>query len=399
MVKIAYLDAPSGISGDMLIAALLDAGVDESAFRATLGTLNVGAFDLTTSRVMRASISGLHADIRSPEKQPERHLHHVERILNESQLPAGVRTQALAIFTLLAEVEGRLHGKPPKSIHFHEVGAVDAILDIAGACLGLHMLGIERLYCSPLNVGSGRVEAAHGVMPVPAPATAELLKGIPVYSTGIEAELVTPTGAALVASLAAGFGPMPRMRVQRIGYGAGARDFPRHANIARLMVGAEEAEPAQAQTGIEAAAQTVSVIEATLDDMTAQLAGHCMEQAFTAGALDVTLRPVYMKKNRPGFELVVLAAPGDEEKLVKLIFEQTTTLGVRIFQANRRTLERAWTTVATPYGDVRMKLGSLDGRVVNAAPEYEDCRQLAEGKSVPLKEVMQAAHAAYRNRR
>ncbi len=397
MVKIAYLDAPSGISGDMLLAALLDAGVDESVFRATLGTLNVGAFDLITSRVMRASISGLYVDITSPEKQPERHLHHVERILDESQLPAGVRTQALAIFTLLAEVEGRLHGKPPKSIHFHEVGAVDAILDIAGACLGLHMLGIERLYCSPLNVGSGRVEAAHGVMPVPAPATAELLKGIPVYSTGVEAELVTPTGAALVASLAAGFGPMPRMRVQRIGYGAGARDFPRHANIARLMVGAEEADPARAQTGMEA--QTVSLIEATLDDMTPQLAGHCLEQAIAAGALDVTLRPVYMKKNRPGFDLVVLAAPGDEEKLVKLIFEQTTTLGVRVHQVARRTLERAWTTVATPFGDVRMKLGSLNGRVVNAAPEYEDCRRLAEEKSVPLKEVMQAAHAAYRNRR
>jgi uncharacterized protein (TIGR00299 family) protein len=395
MVKIAYLDCSSGISGDMFLAAILDAGVPQDRLTAELAKIPVGPYEFNTSRVLRSALAANRVEITIPEKQPHRHLHHIEKMLNESSLSEAVKEKALAVFRRLAEVEGRLHGKPPSSVHFHEVGAVDAILDIAGTCAGLELLGIAELSCSPLNVGGGRVHAAHGTLPVPAPATAELLKGLPIYSTGVEAELVTPTGAALVATLATRFGPVPAMKVETIGYGAGANDIPGHPNIARLFVG----EPAIEVPMLDApAGDVVSVIQANVDDMNPQLYGYLVEQALAAGALDITCSSIQMKKNRPGIEVTVLCAPEKADRLSQLIFEQTTTIGLRMHEARRQVLARETMTVETPYGIVAMKVARRNGRVMNAAPEYEDCHRIAEEKNAPLKDVMLAAQVAFRGR-
>ncbi|MGH9328089.1 MAG: nickel pincer cofactor biosynthesis protein LarC [Terriglobia bacterium] len=392
MARIAYLDCSSGISGDMFLAALLDAGLAEDRLLAELRKIPLGDYEFKTTRVMRSSLTANRVEIIIAAKQPERHLHHIESLIRQSALAATVKDKALTVFRRLAEVEGKLHGKPAESVHFHEVGAVDAILDIAGTCAGLELLGISELSCSPLNVGSGRVEAAHGTLPVPAPATAELLKGLPIYSSGVEGELVTPTGAALVSTLAAGFGPMPPVTVESIGYGAGTRDFPGHPNIARLFLGQRSADagaPSRAD-------DVVSVLQTNIDDMNPQLYGYFAERALAAGALDVTSKAIQMKKNRPGLEITILCAPERTEALTELLFNETTTLGVRIDESRRKTLSREMVAVETPYGPVRVKVSRREGRVVNVAPEYEDCQRIAREKSVPLKEVMLAAQAAYR---
>ena len=389
-MKLAYLDCSSGISGDMFLAALLDAGVELDRLRAELAKLDLGPYEFTQSRVMRKGLAGNHVDIVVPDKQPHRHLSHIEKLIGAAAIDDAVKKEALQVFRRLGEAEAVLHNQPIEKIHFHEVGAVDAILDIVGTCLGLAMLGNPELICSPLNVGGGRVEAAHGTLPVPAPATAELLKGIPVYSTGVEGELVTPTGAALVSTLATGFGPVPSMKVERIGYGAGAKDFPTHPNIARLMLG-ERAKG----TGSTAAGETVVVIEANIDDMNPQLYGHFAEKALAAGALDVTGSALQMKKNRPGLLVSVISKPELESALTHLLFQETTTIGVRITEARRKVLEREVVKVETAFGSVKMKVARQEGKIVNAAPEFEDCRRLADEKSVPLKAVMQAAQAAW----
>jgi pyridinium-3,5-bisthiocarboxylic acid mononucleotide nickel chelatase len=393
-MRLAYLDCSSGISGDMFLAALLDAGVELDRLRAELAKIELGPYEFTQSRVMRKGLAGNHVEIVAPGKQPHRHLSHIEKLIGEAALDEAVKRKALQVFRRLGEAEARLHNQPIEKMHFHEVGAVDAILDIVGVCLGLAMLGNPEVVCSPLNVGGGRVEAAHGTLPVPAPATAELLKGIPVYSTGVESELVTPTGAALVSILATGFGPVPAMKVERIGYGAGTTDLPGHPNIARLMLG-EKTEGAGTASG-GAGDETVLVIEANIDDMNPQLYGHFAEKALAAGALDVTCSPLQMKKNRPSLLVSVISKPELESVLTRLLFKETTTIGVRITQARRKVLDREKVTVETPYGLVKMKVARLDGKILNAAPEFEDCRRLAGEKSVPLKEVMLAAQAAYR---
>ena len=392
-MRLAYLDCSSGISGDMFLAALLDAGVEFDRLRAELQKIDLGPFEFTQSRVMRKGLAANHVDIVVPDKQPHRHLSHIEKLIGNAALDEAVKQRALQVFRRLGEAEARLHNQPIEKIHFHEVGAVDAILDIVGACLGLAMLGNPELVCSPLNVGGGRVEAAHGTLPVPAPATAELLKGIPVYSSGVESELVTPTGAALVSTLATAFGPIPAMKVERIGYGAGAKDFPTHPNIARLMLGEKTGD--QGTTPGSTGDETVVVIEANIDDMNPQLYGHFAERALAAGALDVTCSPLQMKKNRPGLLVSVISKPELENTLTHLLLEETTTIGVRITEARRKVLEREVVKVETAFGPVKMKVSRLEGKIVNAAPEFEDCRHLAEEKAVPLKEVMQAAQAAW----
>jgi uncharacterized protein (TIGR00299 family) protein len=393
VMRLAYLDCSSGISGDMFLAALLDAGVEFDRLRTELKKIELGNYDFTQGRVMRKGLAGNHVDIVVPDQQPHRHLSHIEKLIGGAALDEAVKQKALQVFRRLGEAEARLHNQPIEKIHFHEVGAVDAVLDIVGVCLGLAMLGNPELFCSPLNVGGGSVEAAHGTLPVPAPATAELLKGIPVYSSGVESELVTPTGAALVSTLATGFGPVPAMKVERIGYGAGAKDFPTHPNIARLMLGekAGDAGTTPGATGDE----TVVVIEANIDDMNPQFYGRFAEKALVAGALDVTCSPLQMKKNRPGLLVSVISKPELESPLTRLLFEETTTIGVRITEARRKVLDREIVKVETAFGPVNLKVARLEGKVVNASPEFEDCRRLAEEKSVPLKEVMQAAQAAY----
>jgi uncharacterized protein (TIGR00299 family) protein len=393
MINLAYLDCSSGISGDMFLAALLDAGVELERLRGELAKIDLGPYEFTQSRVMRGGLAGNHVGIVVPGKQPHRHLSHIEKLIGAAAIDGAVKQQSVGVFRRLGEAEAKLHNQPIEKIHFHEVGAVDAIVDIVGVCLGLAMLGNPELVCSPLNVGGGRVEAAHGTLPVPAPATAELLKGLPVYSSGVECELVTPTGAALVSTLAAGFGPVPAMKVERIGYGAGAKDIHAQPNIARLMLGEKSGGEANASGG--AGDQTVHVIEANIDDMNPQLYGYFVEKALAAGALDVTCTAVQMKKNRPGLLVSVLAKPEFESALTRLLFAETTTIGVRITQARRKVLDRQVLTVETAFGAVRMKVARLEGEIVNAAPEFEDCRRLADEKSAPLKDVMQAAQTAY----
>jgi len=389
----AYLDCSSGISGDMFLAVLIDAGVPVDRLFTELKKLPLGFYEFKRTRAVRGGLVGTRVEIRAPGEQPHRTLPDIQNLLEMASLPAQAASQALKVFSRLAEVEGRLHNLPPGEVHFHEVGAVDAVVDIVGACVGLELLEISDLVCSPLNVGGGRVEAAHGTLPVPAPATAELLKDLPIYSSGVEGELVTPTGAALVSTLASGFGPLPPMKVNRIGYGAGERDFPGLSNLARLFVG-ERVEAVEGRSGAPGD-ELVSVIEANVDDMSPQLYGHFLEQALAAGALDVTCTATQMKKNRPGLTISILCEPERGDALSQLLFAETTTIGVRIHETRRKVLERELVTVETPYGAITVKVARREGKVVNVAPEFDACQRLAAEKSVPLKQVMMAAEAAY----
>ena len=395
-MKRAYLDGSSGISGDMFLGALVDAGISAQQLLAELKKIPLGFYELKRTRAVRGGLVGTRLEVKVPAQGSHRHLAEIETLIAGAGLSESVQAKARAIFHRLAEAEGKLHGKPPSEVHFHEVGAVDAIVDIVGASIGLELAGIGELFSSPLNVGGGRVEAAHGTLPVPAPATAELLKGVPVYSSGVEGELVTPTGAAIVSTLAKTFGPMPAMRVEQIGYGAGAMDFHGHPNVARIFIG-EAADAQTAHTGLPGD-ELVSVIEANLDDMSPQLYGYLVERALAKGALDVTCTAVQMKKGRPGIQVTVLSEPDKGDELAGLLFDETTTIGLRIYEARRKVLERESAEVETPYGRVRMKVAKRDGKVLNVAPEYDDCQRVAREKSVPLKEVMLAAQSAYRQK-
>jgi uncharacterized protein (TIGR00299 family) protein len=303
-------------------------------------------------------------------------------MIERGDLPARAKQYSAAVFQKLGEAEAKVHGIAIEKVHFHEVGAVDSICDIVGACTALALLGIYEIHCSPVNVGSGTVKTEHGVLPVPAPATAELLAGKPVYSRGPAMELTTPTGAAIVSALASGFGAMPPLRIVSTGYGAGDRDFPEHANILRAIVG---------ETTAATESTTVAVLEANIDDCSPQLLGYAMDRLFEAGALDVTLEPVLMKKNRPGTLLRVIARPESQESLAQLIFAETTTLGLRIYAAERRFQSRSISAVETSHGTVRIKVAGNG----SFAPEYDDCRELARKTGTPLKEILAEAQAAY----
>ena len=380
-MKICHFDAFAGIAGDMTVGALLDAGADAEALCAGLDSLATGA-RFRIEKVKRHGIAATQFHIDFEDQKKHRHLPHIVKMIEASSLPAPVQRDAVRVFETLGRAESTVHGTPIEKVHFHEVGAVDSICDIAGACYGLHLLGVERISCSAINTGSGTVNTEHGVMPVPAPATALLLEGKPVYARGPAAELTTPTGAALVAALATHFGPMPAMRIERSGFGAGTKDFAENANVLRLLLG---------QASSAAEATSISVLEANLDDTTPQVLGYAMDKLFRAGALDVTLQPLLMKKQRPGVLLRVLANPEDQEKLAAIVFAETTTFGLRLYPAERRVEERRHVEVETPYGKVRVKVAANG----TWAPEYEDCRALAEQSGKPLKEILAAAGHAY----
>jgi len=388
-MKLAYFDCFSGISGDMTLGALVHAGVPLDHLRNELKALDVPGWEIRAENVWKNGMAATYVRVITQESHTHRSLSTIETILQKSQLAAPVRDRAAAIFRKLGEAEATVHDVPIEKIHFHEVGAVDAMVDIVGACIGFTFLGIERFACSPLNVGGGTAKMAHGVLPVPAPATARLLLGRPTYSTGIQKELVTPTGAAIVATLCDTFGPQPAMAVSAIGYGAGTTELEAQPNVLRLMIG-----DAASQSGLSS--EEIRVIEANLDDLNPQVYGYFLERALAAGALDVFTTPIQMKKNRPGTLLTVLCNPADESKFQDLLFAETTTLGVRSHTTQRRCLPREWETVSTPYGEVRMKIARVNGRVVQISPEYEDCRKLAEAKSVPLQSVMQEAMQTWR---
>jgi hypothetical protein len=385
---IAYLDCFSGVSGDMLLGALVDAGLPLGDLKADLSRLPLTGYDITAERTTRSGLAGTRVVVEVTESHHHRRLADILDIIARSDLPPAATEPARLAFTRLAEAEARVHNRPVEEVHFHETGAVDAIVDVVGACCGLYSMGITDVYASPLPLGGGWVDTAHGRLPVPAPATAELLKGVPAYGGPVEAELVTPTGAAIVTTVARGFGPMPPMTVQQIGWGAGGRELA-HPNLLRIFVG----EAAQ-----QALEQQLTLLETNLDDMNPELFEHLMERLFTAGALDVFWTPIVMKKSRPAALVSVLAEPLRAEELTGILFRETTTLGVRSHQVSRRCLAREWVEVSTEYGSVRVKVGRLGSAVVTAAPEYEDCRQRALEHQAPLKAVYEAAQMAFRSR-
>lgn len=385
-MKAAYFDCFSGISGDMTLGALVDAGCPLELLRGKLKPLPVPGWEISAEKVWKNGMAATHVRVKTEDTQPHRSLTIIKGIIDQAALEPAVKQRATAIFTKLAEAEAAVHDVPLEKIHFHEVGAVDAIVDIVCAAAGAEALGVDEIVCSPLNVGGGTVKCAHGTFPVPAPATIELLKDAPIYSSGLQTELVTPTGAAIVKTLARRFGAFPEMRVEKSGYGAGSRDFPGHANVVRLSVG-EAASTLAAKT----ASETITVLEANLDDLNPQVFGYVMDQLLEEGALDAFGMPVQMKKNRPGMLLTVLCKPEDADRLTALVFTESTTLGVRRRDEARRTLARRWESVRTPWGDVRVKIASMNGTVTNYAPEYEDCRRIAAEQHVPLKTVIAEA--------
>ena len=447
-MRIAYLECFSGISGDMFLGALIDAGVSPHLLQNTVAALGVGA-KLEISQVVRSSISATKVDVwvdgekdlpreqywakaehasqsrahsdrehrhdshehphhehahphtheehsqaETTVPQPHAHSHRglseIRKIISAAAISDSAKATAIAVFEALGQAEAKIHNSSVEAIHFHEVGAADAIVDIVCAAVGAEALGVDEIVCSPLNVGGGSVQCAHGTFPVPAPATVELLKEAPVYSSGVQAELVTPTGAAIVKTLAHRFGAFPHMTIGKSAYGAGSRDFPGHPNVVRLVVG-EAASSLAAKTNSE----MISVLEANLDDLNPQVFGYVMDRLLEEGALDVFGMPVQMKKNRPGTLLTVLCKPEDASKLTQLFFTETTTLGVRRRDEVRQTLARRWESVRTEWGEVRIKIASMNGTVTNYAPEYEDCRRIAAEHHVPLKTVIQEAARAY----
>ncbi len=445
-MRIAYLECFSGMSGDMFMGALIDAGVPPRVLEETVAGLGVGA-RLEISRVVRSGISATKVDVwvdgekdlpreeywvreaaaehshphdgndhvhdhghhhhhehslgsgiaRAGAPAPHEHSHQhgrglteIREIIGKASISDPAKKTAIAIFEALGTAEAKIHATSIEKVHFHEVGAVDAMVDIVCAAVGAESLGVDEIVCSPLNVGGGMVKCAHGTFPVPAPATVELLKDALVYSSGVQAELVTPTGAAIVKILARRFDAFPEMKIEKSGYGAGTREFPEHPNVVRLTIG-----EAASMLASKTASETLTVLEANLDDLNPQVFGYVMDRLLEERALDVFGVPVQMKKNRPGMLLTVLCKPEDASKLMQLIFTETTTLGVRRHEEIRQTLARRWENVRTPWGEVRIKIASMNGTVTNYAPEYEDCRRIAAEHRVPLKTVMQEAARQY----
>jgi len=388
-MKAAYFDCFSGISGDMTLGALVHAGCPLDHLRASLQGLQVPGWQLTAEKVWKNGMAATHVQVKTEDTQTHRSLSTILGIIDKSSLDAEIKARASAIFTRLGEAEAAVHDVPLEKIHFHEVGAVDAIVDVVGASIGFAALGIESFSCSPLNVGGGTARMAHGVLPVPAPATARLLLGKPTYSNGLQKELVTPTGAAIVATVCTHFGPQPPMKVSAIGYGAGTTDLETQPNVLRIMIGETAGKRVEGHGG------TIRVLEANLDDMSPQIFGYLMEKALAAGALDVFSTPIQMKKSRPGMLVTVLCLPEDEAKFREMLFAETTTIGVRSHLVERYALDREHVKVSTPFGEVRVKIARANGRVQQVSPEFDDCRKLAEEKNVPLHEVMEQALVRY----
>ena len=365
----------------MLVGALADAGADQSAIAAAVASMNAGA-TVSFEKVKRAGLAATKYHVHTGEQKAHRHLSHIVKMIEAAELTSRARANSIAVFRRLGEAEASVHSIPIEKVHFHEVGAADSIADIVGACVALDNLGVDSLACSAVNVGSGTVNTEHGVLPVPAPATARLLEGAPVYACGPEMELTTPTGAAVAAALASSFGPMPAMKIARSGFGAGTRDFPGQPNVLRALLG----EPTGASEAV-----AVAVIEANIDDLSPQILAYAAERLMDSGALDVSIEAITMKKGRPGHLLRVIAQPNDRERLSRILFAETTTLGVRAYTAERIVQQRDVATVETRWGSVRVK-SSPEG----FAPEYEDCRTLAKAAGVALKTVMAEASEQYR---
>lgn len=407
MARVMYFDCFSGAAGDMLLGALLDAGLPLEALREALGSLGVG-HDLNVTRVVRAGITATrvevlgedrgthaHAHGQTPHSHADheghRNLYDINHLIGHSNLSAGAKTRAKAMFRRLAEAEAAIHDRPVAEVHFHEVGAIDSIIDIAGAAFAFEWFGIEDVVVSPMNVGGGTVNIAHGTFPVPAPATLRLLKNVPIYSGEIRTELVTPTGALVLSDYAKSYGPMPAMTVEHIGYGAGTKDFDKAPNVLRVVIGERSSAISTPPSGEHALK-----LECEIDDMSPQLFGPVSDALFAAGALDVFLTAVLMKKGRPGTLLTVLAPESSRETISTIVFRETTTIGLRVERVERETLDREFVEVTLDGGPVRIKVARRRGEVVNAAPEFEDCVRIARATGRPMKVVQADAMQAWR---
>jgi len=386
-----YFDCFAGASGDMILGALIAAGVEPDTFKRQLSLLGVGGYAIDFETVDRSGITATYARVRTAPEHAHRHLADILKIIYASRLSDTVKDRAAKIFSRLAEAEARVHNEPIEKVHFHEVGALDAIIDVVGAAIGFELLGIERFVSSPLHVGSGTVEMEHGRYPVPPPAVAELLKGVAFYSTDTVGELVTPTGAAIITTVCTNYGPIPQMNLRQTGYGAGTREYEKFPNALRVMIGEDQSSDL-AESGF--VAERLWMIETNMDDISPQILGHVMERAFELGALDCYFTSVQMKKNRPGVLLSILCRAAERSALSELLFSETTTLGVRAYEVERRALERALVAVETQYGSIDVKVAQLNGHIVKAMPEYEQCRQAARDAKVPLRVVEDAARAA-----
>lgn len=419
MARVLYLDCFSGISGDMVLGAFLDAGLPLEELRHALGSLAVSGYDIGAERVLRAGVSATKFLVHDPARvvRDHDHVHHhhnehhehghhhhdheapsersahahrslaeIFALIERSALTPPGRERAKQLFQRLGEAEAEIHQMPLERVHLHEVGALDSIIDIVGAVYALEWARADSVVCSPLNVGGGTIRSAHGLFPVPAPATLKLLGDAPVYGGDVQKELVTPTGALIATSYAASFGPLPPLRAERVGYGAGTRDHPDTPNVLRIVIG---------QTSEPSPGDRVLVMECEIDDMNPQLFGSAMDRLYAAGALEVFYVPVQMKKNRPGTLLTVIAPPGLRDAIAAVIFAETTTIGVRHTEMQRECLRRELVSVETPLGPVRFKLAWRDGRVVNAVPEFEDCAALARAGGLSVKDVQAIAYQAY----
>jgi pyridinium-3,5-bisthiocarboxylic acid mononucleotide nickel chelatase len=391
-----YFDCFSGISGDMILGSLLDLGLSLDALSDELSKLNIQSFKLSARKVHKLNIAATKFEVETKHEPAHRGYPVIEKIINESRISSNVVERATRIFYRLAEAEAKVHGTTLDRVHFHEVGAVDAIVDIVGACVGLEQLGVQEVYASALNVGRGSVESAHGVLPVPAPATTELLKGIPIYSNQVGGELVTPTGAAILSTLCQGFGELPPFKIEKVGYGAGTRDNAEAPNVLRVFQG-EMLGKLQRGAGVEAES-TVLVVEANIDDMNPQIYGHLQERLFALGVLDIFACPVQMKKNRPGILVTVVTPEALLEEVSDVFFRETTTIGIRFHEAQRKTLERQVEVIESEFGKVNVKVSTLNGKIVNFSPEYEDCRRIATQQSVPYKWVHSRIIQEFMNR-
>ncbi|MCP4193983.1 MAG: nickel pincer cofactor biosynthesis protein LarC [Planctomycetaceae bacterium] len=381
-MKTIYLDCASGISGDMMLGALVDLGVDLAAIQTGVDSLGLPSCQLKCEEVKRHAFRASHVKVVHEPEHAHRHLHHITEMIARSSLSDAAQELATRIFTRLGEAEAKVHGTTIEKVHFHEVGAVDSIADIVGAAIGISMIGAERIVCSPIPTGTGFIEIAHGRCSLPAPATAELLRGIPLVELEVPFELTTPTGAAIVASVATSFGGLPDMAIESIGYGAGSRDLKSQANLLRMIVG---------QPSTLTPRDRIVVLETNLDDVTGEILGYCTQRLMEAGALDVFTTAIQMKKNRPGTQLSVLCAADQVVELEAIVFQETRTLGIRRWQADRHLLEREPCDLQTPLGPIRAKKITLSDGSVCFSPEFEDCQRIAREKQIPLQQVLDVA--------
>ncbi len=384
-MKTAYIDCFSGISGDMFLGALIDARLDLEYLKKELKKLNLAGYEITAKKTQKNHITATKLTITVKDPQPHRHLKDINHIIDTSTLDEDIKTTSKNIFHKLAEAESKIHNTDINSIHFHEVGAVDSILDIVGAVIALKKLNIKKIYTSPLPLGTGFIKCAHGTIPLPAPATAELLKAIPVYQTSTKGELVTPTGAAIITTITTQFKEMPKMKTETIGYGAGTQDYG-HPNLLRIFIGTEEEQYQQ---------DTATIIETNIDDMNPEHYSHIIEKLLNAGALDAYLTGIHMKNTRPATKLTVIATPQTQNNLTDIIFKETTTFGIRTYNVQRKKLSAEKTIINTKYGPVTIKTGRSKDKIITISPEYKDCKKLADESNIPLKEIYDLAKKAY----